>query len=120
MPLSLGSLLERIRARDWAVAEELTAHGLDGSVGALERLECDEAEAARVSGLWVAHNLGGGGDDPKSREGVVQQLLVYIWVQVAHKDVCANVEVLLVARCGIDADGFAVEFDHVEHLDGVL
>ena len=49
-----------------------------------------------VASLRVPLYLGRGEDHPEGREGVVQQLLVHLRVQVTDEDVGAHVQVLLV------------------------
>ena len=120
MALALRVLLDGVGARDRAVAEELAFIFLDRRVRRLERLEGHEAEAARVARLAVAHDLRRGDDDAKGGEGVVQQLLVDLGVEVADEDVGAHIEHLLVARRLVDADRLAEHLHHVEHLDRVL
>lgn len=120
MPLSLGVLLERVRDRDGPVAQVLAIHGVHGGVGGLEAGKVDKGKALGVARLRVAHDLGRLQDDTEGGEGVVEELLVHLGVQVADEDVGADVEVLLVGGGLVDADGFAVELDHVHDLDGVV
>ena len=72
----------------------------------------DDAE-----GWWY---LGGCDDDAKGGEGVVEQLLVDLGVEVADEEVGAHVHGLAVALGLVDAQRLAVELDHVHDLDGVL
>ncbi len=72
---TLGVLLEGVRHRDGPVAQVLPVHGLDGGVARLKAVVRHEAEAARVAGLGVAHDLGRVDDDAERAERVVQQLV---------------------------------------------
>ncbi len=98
MPLPLAVLLERVGYGDGPIAEVLSVHGLDGRVGRLEAGIVDEGEALRVAAVRIALDLWRGEDDPEGGEGVVEQLLVHLRVQIADEDVGAHVQVLLVGR----------------------
>ena len=52
----------------------------------------------RVSGLRIPLYLRRGEDDAEGGEGVVEELLVDLGVEVADEDVRAHVQVLLVRR----------------------
>ena len=69
---------------------------------------------------WQGGYLGGCDDDAKGGEGVVEQLLVDLGVEVADEEVGTHVHGLAVALGLVDAQRLAVELDHVHDLDGVL
>ena len=52
----------------------------------------------RVSGLRVSLDLGRGEDNSEGGEGVVEELLVHLRVEVSDEDVGPNVKVFLVRR----------------------
>ena len=95
---ALAVLLEGVRDGDGPVAEVLAVHSLDGRIRGLKAGIVDEGKALGVAGVRIALDLGRGEDDPKGGEGVVEQLLVHLGVQVADEDVGAHVQVLLVGR----------------------
>ena len=96
--LPLAVFLEGVGDGDGPVAEVLSVHGLDGGVGRLETGVVDEGEALGIARVRIALDLGRGENDPEGGEGVVEQLLVHLRVQVANEDVGAHVQVLLVGR----------------------
>eukprot|EP00965_Chrysotila_dentata_P216373 6189335-Pleurochrysis_carterae.AAC.3 len=57
---------ERVRKRESAHARWLWFEARTNRVGGLERLERDEAEAARVASVGIAHDLGRRDDGSKS------------------------------------------------------
>lgn len=118
--LALRILLEGVRDGDGPVAQVLAIHGLNGGVRCFEAGKVDEGIALGVSRVRVTHDLWCLQNDTECGEGVVEQLLVHLWVQVANEDVGANIQVLLVSRRLVDADGLAVQLDHVHDLDGVV
>lgn len=120
MPLALGVFLEGVGHGDGAVAQVLPVHGLDGSIGSVERGEIDEGVALGVARVRVPHDLGRLQDDPEGAERVVQELLVDLGVQVADEDVGPHVQVLVVSRRLVHADRLPVQLDHVHDLDGVV
>jgi hypothetical protein len=95
VPLSLAVLLKGIGDRNGPVAEILPVHGLNRSVGGLKAGIVNERKALGVAGIGIALYLGRGENDAKCREGVVEQLLVHLWVQVADEDVGAHIQILL-------------------------
>lgn len=99
MPFTLGIFFECIRDRNRSVAQVLSVHGFNGGIRSLKAGEIDEGESFRVATLRVSHNFRRLENHSECRECVVEQLLVYFWVQVAYEDICSNVEVLLMGRC---------------------
>lgn len=95
--LPLGVLLEGIRDGDGPVAQVLAVHGFDGGVRRLEAGKIDEGIALGVACVWVTHNLWRLQNDTECGEGVVEQLLIHLWVQVANENVGTDVQVLLVS-----------------------
>lgn len=120
VPLAFGILLEGVRDGDGPVAQVLSIHGLNGGVGGIEAGEVDEGVALGVARVGVPHDLRGLQDDSKGAEGVVQQLLVDLRVQVADEDVGAHVQVLVVGRGLVHADRLPVQLDHVHDFNGVV
>ena len=118
--LAFSILFKCVRNRDGAVAEILAVHGLDGRVRGLERGIVNEGESLGVSGLRVSLDLGRGEDDAEGRESVVEKFLVDFRIQVSYEDVGSDVQVLLVGGGLVDADGLAVQLDHVHDFDGVV
>lgn len=99
--LPLGVLLESVGDGDGPVAQVLSVHGLDGRVGCVEAGEIDEGESLRVARRGIPHNLkqktkaagraldwlshvkfylGSLKDHTEGGEGVVEELLVHLWV----------------------------------------
>ena len=120
VPLALGVLLEGVGDCDGPVAEILAVHGLDGCVRGVKAGKVDEGVALGVARVGVAHDLGGLEDDPKGAEGVVQQLLVDLWIQITDEDVCTHVQVLVVGRGLIDTYRLSIKLYHVHDLYGVI
>lgn len=118
--LSLRVLLEGVRNRDGSVAEILSVHGVHCGVGGLETGKVHKGESLRVARLRISHNLRRLQDNAKGREGVVQKFLVDLRVQVSNEDVRSHVQVLLVGRCLVHTNRFAVQFDHVHDLDRII
>lgn len=96
VPLALGILLEGVGHGDGPVAEVLSIHGLDGGIGGIEAGEVDEGITLGVARVGVSHDLGCLQDDPEGAEGVVEQLLIDLRVQVADEDVGPHVQVFVV------------------------
>lgn len=120
MPLALRVLFKRIRHRNGPIAEILAVHGLDSCIGGVKAGKVDESVSLRVACIRVTHDLGRLKDDAESAESIVEEFLVNLRVQVADEDVGADIEVLVVRRRFVDSYGFAVKFDHVHNLYGVV
>lgn len=120
MPLPLGVLLEGVGHGDGPVTQVLTVHRLDGCVRRVEAGEVDEGVTLGVPRVGVSHDLGGLQDDAERAERVVQELLVDLGVQVPDEDVRSHVQVLVVSRGFVHADGFTVQLYHVHDLYSVI
>lgn len=120
VPLAFGVLLEGVGHRDGPVAEVLAVHGLNGGVRRVKTGEIDERVALGVSRVRVSHDLWRLEDDAKGTEGVVEELLVDLGVQVADEDVCAHVEVLVVRRRFVHSNWLAVKLDHIHDFYGII
>lgn len=117
---SLGILLECIGHGDGSVAQVLSIHGIHCSIGCFEAGKVDKGESLGVARLRVSHDLWSLQDDTECGEGVVEEFLIHLSVQIADKDVCAHVQVLLVGRGFVDTDWFAVQLYHVHDLYRVV
>lgn len=118
--LALAVLFEGVLDRDLAAEQVLVAEVVDGGVGALKVAKADEAEALGGAGV-VARDLGQGEERAEARKGVVENLLVGHGVEVADKELGANVGgALAVGRGLVDAERLAVELDAVHDVGGVL
>lgn len=120
MSLSLGILPEGIRDRDGPISEILPVHSLNGSIAGLEAGVVDEGIAFAVARVGVTHDLRCLQNHPKRTEGVIQKFLVHLGVEVAYKKIGSHIEILLIRRGLVDADGLAVQLDHVQYLDGIV
>ena len=120
VPLPVCVLLVRVRHRDGPVAQELTVHRLDRRIGRLERVIGHEPEPSAVPRVGVPHDLGRLDHDAKRAEGIVQELLVQLRIQIADEEVGADVVRLLIDGSLVRADRLTEQLDHVQHLDGVV
>lgn len=107
MALALRVLLERVRNSDGSVAQVLAVHSFDGRVRRVETGKVDKGEPLRVTRSRVPHDLRSLKNDSESGERIVQELLVHFRVQVADENVGTDVQVLLVSRGLVDANGLA-------------
>jgi hypothetical protein len=96
--LSFAVFLESVRDGDGSVAQVLPVHGFDGCIRGLETGVVDEGESLGVARIRIALYLGRGENDSEGGEGVIEQLLVDLRVEVPDKDVGSHVQVLLVGR----------------------
>jgi hypothetical protein len=71
---------ERVRDGDGAVAEVLTIHGFDGSVGCFKTGEVDESKAFGVASVRISHYLWCLQNHSKRRKCIIEQLLIYFWI----------------------------------------
>lgn len=118
--LALAVLLVGVLDRDRLTEEVLAVHGGLGGVAALERVEADEA-VALGDVVLVADDAGLAQHAAELAEGVVEDLLVDLGVEVVDEELGANVHhLLLVGARLVDADRLAPDADAVEHLGGVL
>lgn len=120
MSFALRILLEGVRNRDWSVAEILAIHGVHCCVGGLETGKVHKGEPLRVARLRVTHNLRSLQDNTEGRERIVQKFLIDLRVQVTDENVRSHVQVLLVSRCLVHTNRFAVQFYHVHDFDGII
>ena len=120
MPLSPAVLLESVLNRHFLAENVLPVQVGHGGVAAVKVGKADKAEtfagpAVLAGHLWQAEQ------GPEAAEGVVEDLLVDHGVEVAHKELGADVgALLLVGRGLVHAEGLAVQLDAVHDVGGVL
>jgi hypothetical protein len=118
--LALAVLLVGVLDRDGLAEQVLAVHGGAGGVAGLERVEADKA-VALGDVVVVADNVWLAQDAAELAEGVVEDLLVDLGVEVVDEELGADVDrLLLVGARLVDANGLAPDADPVEHLGGVL
>lgn len=120
MSLAFGVLLEGVGHRDGPVAKVLAIHGLDGGVGRIKASKVDEGIALGVARVWVSHDLGRLENDAKGAEGVVEEFLVDLGVEIANEDVCAHVQILVMRRRFIYSDWLTIKLDHIHDFDSII
>ena len=123
MPLSSRAvLLVRVLHCDSASAKVLAVHGLYRHVRRLEAVIIDEGKALGRARVRVSHALGRVADDDSKRgKGVVQQLLVHVWVQIAQEEVGTHLGYAnLAARLLVQTQRLSVKLDHLHDLDRVV
>lgn len=120
MSLSFGVLLEGVRYGDGSVAEVLTIHSLNGSIGCIKAGKINESIAFGVASVWVSHDFWCLEDDAKGTECVVEQFLVYFRVEITDENVGTHIKVFVVCRCFIYSNWFAIEFYHIHNFDGIV
>lgn len=120
VPVALAVLLEGVLHGDLVAEDVLAVEVVNGGVAALKVAEADEAEALAAAGV-VAGDLGQGEQGAEAAKGVVEDLLVGGGVEVADKELGANVgRLLLVGRGLVDAQRLAKQLDAVHDVGGVL
>lgn len=120
VPLAFGVLLEGIGHRDGPVAKVLAVHGLDGGVGRVKAGEINKSVALGVSRVRISHDLGCLEDHAKGAERVVEELLVDLGVEIADKDVCAHIQILVVRGRLIHSDWLTIKLYHIHDFDGII
>lgn len=120
MSLSLVILLEGIRHRNGSIAEVLSVHGIHSSITSLEAGKVYEGETLRFTRLRITHYLRCLQNHAEGREGIVEQLLIDLHIQIANKDIGAHIQILLMRRCLIDTYRFPVELYHVHYFDCIV
>ena len=116
MPLSSRVFLERISDGHWPVAQELAIHGFNCSIGGLKVLETHKAKASRGTRVRISHDLWSRDHKPKSREGIIQQLLIHVRIQVSNEEISTHVYRVSILRRLVDTDRLVVKLDHIEYL----
>ena len=96
MPFSSSVLLEGVLHVDGFVHEELTVHALYCLVGCFEAIVRDKAEALAGTGRFVSLDLCWLYERSKLAECCPQHSLVHVDVEVSHKQIRADVYLLLV------------------------
>lgn len=118
--LALAVLLVGVLDGDGLAEEVLAVHSGHGSIASLEGVKTNEA-IALGDVVVIAHDVGLAQDLTKLAEGVVQDLLVDLGVEVVDEQLGANIDrLLLVGARLVDADGLAPDADAVEDLGGVF
>ena len=99
MPFSSCIFLEGVLHVDGFVHEELAVHALYRLVGCFEAVVRDEAEAFAGSGCFVSLYLGWLYERSELAKSCPEHSLIHIDVEIAHKEVGADVNLLLVRGC---------------------
>lgn len=121
MPFSsFAVLLHCVRDVDGAIEEELAVEALNGRIASLERVEADEAVVLGSVGSGISGYFGQTNDVSKSTECLVQHSFIDGCIEVAHEEVCANIDLLLVAAGLVDTDGLPKQLDTVHDLASIL
>ena len=122
--LGIGLLLEGIIDNDLTIAQKLVVHAFDRRVGCLEGIEGNKAKPLALRRLLISHNVRRFNNGPKSREGIVQQLLVHIHrIEIANKQIGPNVEILprLLVETGLGhPQRSPIQLYHGKDLHGIV
>mmetsp|Transcript_3795 Transcript_3795/g.8359 ORF Transcript_3795/g.8359 Transcript_3795/m.8359 type:complete len:250 (+) Transcript_3795:563-1312(+) len=120
MSFTAGILLKRVLHRNGPPTHVLPVHSADCVVRGRERRKLDKAKVFRLARIDVARDMRRINQLPKRAEHVVQRLLIHVVVQVAHKQIRADVELLALHARQLHAYGFVVQTHHIHDLCGVL
>lgn len=120
VPLALPVLLVRVLYGNLLAQQVLAIHcfprrirSLEGVVGH-ETIALGNIVLVTDDGRWRHQGS-------ELREGIEQDLLVYLLIQIVDEQLGANVSgLLLVGACFVDADGLLVQADAVEDLGGIV
>lgn len=118
--LALAILLESVLHRDLFAEEVLPMQVVNRGVTRLEVPKADKAKALTRPGIIPRH-LWHAQQRAEPAECIVQNLLIDHRIQISNEELCANLCTLLLVRAGfIHTQRFAVQFDSVHDIGGVL
>lgn len=84
--LGIRLFLKGIIDNNLSIAQILVVHTFNGRIRRLERIVRNEAKSLGLTGLLIPNDVRGSDDGAKGREGVVEELLIYIgWVQISNE-----------------------------------
>mmetsp|Transcript_7694 Transcript_7694/g.47568 ORF Transcript_7694/g.47568 Transcript_7694/m.47568 type:complete len:254 (-) Transcript_7694:7-768(-) len=119
MSFAFRVFLEGIVDGHWPIAEVLSVHAFDGSIGGFKIYVVNESiafglSAFRIFGHACIHHRS------ERTEGVVELLFVHQWIEVADEQVGADVHVCFLLCRFVHSYGFSIQLDHVHDLHGII
>ena len=142
VPLPFAVFFIRILNHNGASSQKLAIHTLDRIVSCFKTVVLNKAIASGVAGIGVSHDFWGIQQSSEGGKGIVQHLLISIWVKVTNEEVGAcsntskapgvpktitshavlptNIKCFLVLSSFVHAHGFPIQFNHVQNFNGII